>query len=126
MIGRVLPMIQIAVAGLPASDDESEGFLSSVSMNLRNTAYLQDVCDEHGMLAHIRAAFMILQRIRAPLDNPPSRPRDCLVDKRYAIRNAIRDLKLKEPSFKQVAEALKSFAAFTEQEMTAFESEYIV
>jgi hypothetical protein len=126
VIGRLLPIIQIAVSGFAANGDSSDGYLAAVSGNLRNTPYLQEVCDEHGMLAHVRAAFMILQRIRAPLDSPPSRPRDCLVLTRHKLRDAIKDLKLKEPSCKQVIETLKSYQFFTEEDLSAFEAEFLI
>jgi hypothetical protein len=100
--------------------------LAAVSGNLRNTPYLQEVCDEHGMLAHVRAAFMMIQRIRAPLDSPPSRPRDCLISTRHALRNAIKELKLKEPSCKQVIDALKSYSFFTDKDLAGFEAEFII
>ena len=126
VIGRLIPIIQIAVSGFAANGDSSDGYLAAVSGNLRNTPYLQEVCDEHGMLAHVRAAFMIIQRIRAPLDSPPSRPRDCLISTRHALRNAIKDLKLKEPSFKQVIETLKSYQFFTDEDLKGFEAEFII
>jgi hypothetical protein len=69
---------------------------------------------------------MILQRIRAPLDSPPSRPRDCLISTRHTLRNAIKDLKLKEPSCKQVIETLKSYQFFTDEHLKAFEAEFIL
>lgn len=125
VIGRLIPIIQIAVSGFAANGDSSDGYLAAVSGNLRNISYLQEVCDEHGMLAHVRAAFMMLQRIRASLDSPPSRPRDCLVSKRHALRNSIKDLKLKEPSCKQVIEAFKSYQFFTDEDLKTFEAEFI-
>jgi len=126
VIGRLIPIIQLAVSGFAANGDSSEGYLAAVSENLRNTPYLQEVCDEHGMLAHVRAAFMIIQRIRAPLDSPPSRPRDCLISTRHALRNAIKDLKLKEPSCKQVIDAIKSYQFFTDEDLKGFEAEFIL
>jgi len=125
VIGRLIPIIQIAVSGFTANGDSSDGYLAAVSGNLRNTPYLQEVCDEHGLLAHVRAAFMMIQRIRAPLDSPPSRPRDCLISTRHALRNAIKDLKLREPSCKQVIEALKSYQFFRDEDLKSFEAEFI-
>jgi hypothetical protein len=126
VIGQLIPIIQTAVSGFSANGASSDGYLAAVSENLRNTPYLQEVCDEHGMLAHVRAAFMIIQRIRAPLDSPPSRPRDCLAPTRHALRNAIKDLKLKEPSCKQVIEALKSYQFFKEEDLKGFEAEFLL
>jgi hypothetical protein len=126
VIGRLIPIIQIAVSGFAANGDSSDGYLAAVSLNLRNTPYLQEVCDEHQMLAHVRAALMIAQRIRAPLDSPPSRPRDCLRPTRDTLRTAIKGLKLKEPSRKQVIEALKSYPFFTEEDLGGFEAEFII
>jgi len=125
VIGRLIPIIQIAVSGFAANGDSSDGYLAAVSENLRNTPYLQEVCDEHGMLAHVWAAFMILQRIRAPLDSPPSRPRDCLMSTRHTLRNATKGLKLKEPSCKQVIDTLKSYQFFADEDLKSFEAEFI-
>ncbi len=125
MIGCLLELIPTALRHWDSEEEEFEGFLFACSDSIRNTPYLQEACDESGILAHLRAAFLILQRLRAPLDNPPSRPRDCLSAKRHAMRKAISDLKLKEPKPEQVIDALRSYSVFSDEDLTYFNAEFI-
>ena len=84
LIGRLCTYIEIATYGVDTEQDCCEGYLYSVLHNLGDPDYLQEVCDELNFLGHIRAAFVIVQRVRSDpgetvsWGTPPKRPYKCL------------------------------------------------
>jgi hypothetical protein len=119
LIARFCNYLEVATSGINSSEDSSDGYLRSVSDNLRNAAYLQEVCDELNFLGHIRAAFAIVQKVRytpgeqTSRGTPPKRPCECLPDHRKRLREVIRELGLREPSTANVMKALGEYKMFS-------------
>lgn len=132
LIGRICNYVEIATCGFETTEDSSEGFLYSVYDNLGDPEYLQEVCDELNFVGHIRAAFLIVQRIRylpgetATWGDPPKRPSQCLPDHRRTLREAIEELELNEPSKTDVRKALEEYKMFSGAELAEFENEIVV
>ena len=129
LIGRVCDYVEIATCGLEDAQDASEGFLYKVYDNLGDPDYLQEVCDEVNFLGHVRAAFLIVQRIRyvpgetVKWGKPPGRSSECLPDQRKRLREAIKELDLKEPSKADILKALGEYKMFTAAELAELERE---
>lgn len=132
LIGRICKYIEIAMCGFESTQDASEGYLDSVYQNLRDPDYLQEVCDELNFLGHIRAAFVIVQRIRyvrgekGTLGTPPHRPSECLPTRRRRLREAIGQLGLNEPSTADIIKALHEYKMFLPAELAEMEREIVL
>jgi len=132
LIGRLIDYLDVATSGIDSSQDYSEGYLYSVYDNLGNADYLQEVCDELNFLGHIRAAFVIVQKVRyipgeqATWGTPPKRSSECVPDHRKRLREAIKQLELKEPSKADIVKALGEYKMFSPAEMAELENEIVV
>ncbi len=132
LIGRVCDYVEIATCGLENDQDASEGYLCSVYNNLGDPDYLKEVCNELNFLGHVRAAFLIVQRIRyvpgetSKWEIPPSRPSECLPDHRKRLREAVKELGLNEPSKADIMKALGEYKMFTAAELTEIEKEIVI
>lgn len=132
LIGRICDYIEIATCGFENAQDASEGYLYSVYDNLGDPDYLQEVCDELNFLGHVRAAFVIVQRLRyvpgeeSKWGTPPSRPSECLPDQRKRLREAIKELDLNEPSKADIMKALGEYKMFSAAELAELEKEIVV
>lgn len=132
LIGRVCDYIEIATCGFENAQDSSEGYLYSVYDNLGDPEYLQEVCDELNFLGHIRAAFVIVQKLRyvpgetSKWGTPPKRPSECLPDHRKRLRDAIKELDLNEPKKADIMKALADYNMFTPAELTEIEAEIVI
>jgi hypothetical protein len=131
LVGRLTKYIAIATNGIDSADDYSEGYLSSVSHNLSDLDYLQEVCAELNFVGHIRAAFVLVQRVRyvpgetLSVGNPPRRPRECLPDRRNRLREAIKDIGLNEPTTAEIMKALSEYKMFSPAELAEMEKEIV-
>jgi hypothetical protein len=115
LIGRLCRYLEIATCGIESSEDSSEGYLNAIYDNLGgNSNYLQQVCDELNFLAHIRAAFMIVQKVRQP--DSPSASLPTLKDK---LKKTIKELGLEEPSAQAVTAALDNYKMSSLPELAA-------
>jgi len=132
LIGRLCDYLEVATSGIASSQDSSNGYLYSVYDNLGDADYLQDVCDELNFLGHIRAAFVIVQKVRfipgeaASWGRPPKRPCECLPDHRKSLQEAIRGLGLAEPSKAQIMKALGEYNMFSTTELDELQKEIVV
>jgi len=132
LIGRLCAYVDIATCGFENTQDASDGYLYSVYDILGNADYLQEVCDELNFLGHVRAAFVIVQRIRyfpgetATWGTPPKRPSECLPDHRKRLREAFRELDLKEPSKADIMKALGEYMMFSLTELAELEKEIVM
>ena len=132
LIGRLCNYIDIAMCGFERAQDATAGYLCSVSENLGDPAYVQEVCDELNFVGHIRAAMVIVQRIRyvpgeaSNLGTPTKRPSDCLPEHRARLRDAIKALGLNEPPRAETMKALADYKMFSPAELAEFEKEIVV
>jgi hypothetical protein len=132
LIGRVIDYVEIATHGFDTSQDYCEGYLNSVYDNLGDPDYLQEVCDELNFLGHVRAAFVIVQRIRyvpdekATWGTPPKRPSECLPDHRKRLREHIKELGLQEPSKASILKALGEYKMFSTVELAEMDKELVI
>ena len=132
LIGRLCDYFEIATCGFENAQDANEGYLNSVYENLGDLDYLQEVCGELNFLGHVRAAFVIVQRIRyvpgeaATWGTPPKRPSECLPDHRKRLREAIKELGLNEPSKADIMKALGEYKMFSPAELAEMEKEIVV
>lgn len=132
LIGRFCDYLEVATSGIDSAQHSSEGYLYSVYDHVRNAEYLQEVCDELNVLGHIRAAFVILQKVRyvpgeqATWGTPPKRPCECLPDHRKRLREAIKELELKEPTKAAIMKALGEYKMFSAAELAELEKEIVV
>ena len=130
LIGRFCNYLQIATCGIETSQDYSEGYLYSVYDNLGDPDYLQEVCKELNFLGQIRAALLIVQRVRyipgesATWGKPPSRPSECLPDHSKELRESIGELELNEPPSSDIMKALSDYKVFTDMELAEIEKEF--
>ncbi|MEI7688406.1 MAG: hypothetical protein WCL32_25645, partial [Planctomycetota bacterium] len=132
LIGSVCNYVEIAICGIENAQDASEGYLFSVNDNLGDSDYLQEVCNELNFLGHVRAAFVIVQKLRyvpgetANWGTPPKRPAECLPDHRKRLREAIKELDLNEPSKADIVKALGEYKMFSPVELAELENEIVV
>jgi len=132
LIGRLCNYLDIATSGIDSSQDFSKGYLYSLYENLGDAEYLQEVCDELNFLGHIRAAFVIAQKVRydpgaqATWGTPTKRPSECLPDRRKRLKGAFEELGLNEPSKGDVMKALEEYKMFSATEMAEFDEEITV
>jgi hypothetical protein len=132
LIGRFCQYLDVATAGIDTSGDYSDGYLNTLYDNLGDADYLQEICDELNFLGHIRAAFVILQRVRfipnesTPWGSPPKRPSDCLPMLKETLKKTIADVGLKEPSMVQIKKALEEYKMFTASDLIELEHEIVL
>jgi hypothetical protein len=130
LISRFCNYIQIATCGIETSQDYSEGYLYSVYDILGDPDYLQEVCKELNFLGQIKAALLIVQRVRyipgevATWGKPPSRPSECLPDQSKELRQSICELELNEPPSTDVMKALSDYKMFSDMEISEIEKEF--
>jgi hypothetical protein len=123
LIGFVGRFLDLAMNG-DEEADIPDGYLATVYDNLdRDSAYLQKLCDELNFLGDIRAAFVLLQKVRFLPDEkskwspPAKRPHECLPQRREELRKAIMILGLQEPTHAQVVQALEDYRMLNEKEL---------
>jgi len=132
LIKRFCDYLELATSGIDSSQDSSDGYLNSVYDNLGNAEYLQEVCDELNFLGHIRAAFLIVQKVRyvpgerSTWGTPPKRPSECLPSYRKRLREAIKALDLDEPSNADIMKAIGEYKMFSATELVELEKELVV
>jgi hypothetical protein len=132
LVGRVINYVMIATHGWETDQDYCEGYLNSVYDNLGDADYLQEVCDELNFLGHVRAAFVIVQRLRyVPNEKEtwgpaPKRPSECLPDCRKQLRELIKELGLEEPSKANIMKALGEYKMFSQAELADMEKEIAI
>lgn len=132
LVGRVIDYVEIATHGFDTERDYCEGYLNSVYDNLGDPNYLQEVCDDLNFLGHVRAAFVIAQRMRyvpdekATWGTSPKRPSECLPDHRKRLREAIKELGLEESPKPNIMKALSEYKMFSPKELAEMEKEIVV
>jgi len=129
LIGRICGYFEIATIGTDESKRRRNGYLYNLFENLdHNSRYLQEVINELNFLGHLRAALVIVQKVRfvpgeKTPQGTPQRPSDCLPQKKEQIKNTIKELGLEEPSQQEVIKALKEYNMFTAAELADLERE---
>ncbi|MEQ1784835.1 MAG: hypothetical protein ABMA14_26100, partial [Hyphomonadaceae bacterium] len=120
LVGRFCSLIEVATRG---RTDAFDGYLRSVSANLGgDVGLLQSTCDETNYLGEVRAALLIAQSIRFQPNEPvlsgpkPTRPRDVLPSTEEAIREAISECGLNNPSPDNVRVALEGYRMLSDAE----------
>lgn len=132
VVGRVINYVKIATHGWETEQDYCEGYLNSVYDNLGDAEYLQEVSDDLNFLGHVRAAFVIVQRLRfVPNEKSewgpaPKRPSECLPDHRKQLRQLFQELGLKEPSKADIMKALGEYKMFSPKELAEMEKEIAI
>ena len=132
VVGSVINYVMIATHGWDTDQDYCEGYLNSVYDNLGDADYLQEVCDELNFLGHVRAAFVMVQRLRyVPNEKEtwgpaPKRPSECLPDCRKRLREFIKELGLEEPSRANIMKALGEYKMFSQVELAEMEREIAI
>lgn len=130
LIGRICQYLEVATSD--AEENEyRDGYLYRLFENLdHDSRYLQEVINELNFLGHLRAALVIVQKVRfvpgekAPWGTP-QRPSDCLPHKKEEIKDTVKELGLEEPSRQEVIKALKEYNMFTTAELADLEREII-
>lgn len=131
LIGRLNAYVEIATYGIESAEDGCEGYLSTIGKNLGHSVVLQEVCDELNFVGHVRAAFVLAQRIRyvpgetLRVGNPPKRPCECLPDRRKRLQAAIKRFKLAEPAKADIMKALGEYKMFLPTELAQMEKEIV-
>ena len=130
LIGRICGYLEIATIGTEESEYE-DGYLYNLFENLaHNSHYLQEVINELNFLGHLRAALVIVQKVRfvpgekAPWGTP-QRPSECLPQKKEQIKDTIKELGLEEPSRQEIIKALQEYNMFTTAKLADLEKEII-
>lgn len=131
LIGRVCCYLEIATVGTDESK-YGDGYLYNLFKSLaQNSRYLQEVINELNFLGHLRAALVIVQKVRfvsgekAPWGTP-QRPSECLPQKKEQIKDTIKELGLEEPSRQEIMKALQEYNMFTTAELAELEKEIIL
>ena len=105
--------------GLPAVIE----YLHSIADNLGgDVALLRSTCGETNYLAEVRAALLIVQRVRYELDDSKTlvRPREVLPTTAKAVDEAISECELEEPGSKNVRLALEGYRMFSEADILLY------
>jgi HKD family nuclease len=128
LIGRLCRYLEVSTRGVDLPQDSSEGYLCSLYDNLRNSRYLQEASAKLNLLGHLRAILLIVQRVRyVPGERAawgtPRRFSDCLPDQAKGLRDTIKQVRLAEPSKKDVMKALEEYNVFLPTEVEEFERE---
>lgn len=123
IIGYLVDQVQIAVHGVETEKNIGDGFLFSIYDNIGDPDTIQEACDEEQFLAHVCAAFMILQRIRfvpnetSQYGRAATRPRECFDRQLKRLCAAIDELGLALPTSDEVCGVLRDFRMFSEDEL---------
>lgn len=132
LIERICRYLEIATIGTDEKEDRN-GYLYKLFENLdHDTRYLQEVINELNFLGHLRAALVIVQKVRffpgekALWGPSPQRPSDCLPQKKEQIKDTIKELGLEEPSRQEIMKALQEYNMFTAAELTEREKEIVL
>lgn len=131
LVGRVSRYVRTATGGTDTADTYSEGYLATVADNLRDTGYLQEVCDKLNFLGQVRAALLIAQKVRYTpgevgrdwTPTPPKGPADCLPDHRKQVAAVVAEVGLTMPTRPQIMTALRDYNVFSTEELAALEKE---
>lgn len=120
LIGRLCDFIELASCGT----EEEYGYLYAVSRNLGGDyELLQEVCDETGFPAELRAALLIVQKVRFVPDepvrygSPPKRPKDVLQPWSKKIGESLEEVGVEEPPNPDVRKALEKYRMFSKGEV---------
>lgn len=116
-----LLLIPLATAGRDSEDEPLDGYLYSIADNLGgDVALLRETCGETNYLAEVRAALLIVQRVRFELDDnkTPIRPREVLPTTAKAVDEAVSECELKEPGPNDVRRALDGYRMLSEADIT--------
>jgi hypothetical protein len=131
-IDRLCNYLEVATSGIESDNDYTEGYVCTVYENLGgDTDYLQEVCNDLNFLGHLRAALLIVQKVRfVPGEQttrgaPPKRPSECLSYIRDKLKNTITQLGLNEPSVQEVMKAVEEYKMFSAAELSEFEREVV-
>ena len=131
LIGRICDYLEIATSGSDPKEDR-DGYLCSLFENLGgDSRYLKEVINELNFLGHLRAALVIVQKVRfVPGEKAPwgalQRPSDSLPQLKEQIKDTITELVLEEPSRQEVMKALEEYNMFTAAELAEFGKEIIL
>ena len=132
LIGRLCDYLKVATSGIESDNDYSEGYLCTLQDNLSGDKdYLQEIYDELNFLGHLRAALVIVQKVRfvpgekATWGTTPKRPSECLPTIRDKLKNTIKELGLNEPSEEEVMKALEEYKMFSPAELAELEKEIV-
>jgi hypothetical protein len=132
LIGHFCNYLYVATSGIESDDDHSEGYLYTLYENLgRDTNYLQEVCNDLNFLGHLRAALLIVQKVRfVPGEQTtwgpsPKCPSDCLPSIRDKVNGTINELGLDEPSKQEVMKAMAEYKMFSPEGLAEFEKEIV-
>jgi hypothetical protein len=120
LISKFCSLIPLATAGGDTEDEPLDGYLYSIADNLSgDVALLRETCGETNYLAEVRAALLIVQRIRFELDDSktPIRAREVLPTTAKAVDEAISECELAEPGSKDIRLALEGYRMFSEADI---------
>ena len=130
LVEQVIDCIELATADPAREGASSKGYLFAVADNLRDRELLRTALDSVNFTGHIWAALMIAQKVRfMPNESdrfgaPPKRARECLPLRVAPLRAAFAKLRLGEPSWRDVEEALQQYRMFSEEDLTKFRNEW--
>ena len=129
-IERLCNYLAVATSGIESDDDYTKGYLRTVYENLGgDTGYLQEVCDDLNFLGHLRAALLIVQKVRfvpgeqVKWGSSPKFPSNCLPSIKDKLNGTINKLGLKEPSKVEVMKAMDEHKMFSASELAEFGKE---
>jgi len=125
LIHRGCQLIEVSMIGCEREEEEKQdGYLISVYKHLEGDwRLLQEACNESNYLAEIRATLLLLQSVRFdPHERPKfgpraTRPREVLPKWAKAIKSAITQCRLKEPTADQIQKALGTFEVLSDSEI---------
>ncbi len=124
IVPRIRQYLELATSGCDTGDEIEDGYLCSVYENLEeDSEYLQEVCDELNFLGHLRAALLIVQRVRfvpgekSQFYGAVLRPGDCLPSLAEKLRGTIKEVNLREPTEQEIFQALDEYKMFSAEEL---------
>lgn len=124
VVSRLCDWCELATSGKDDERDPFNGYLYSLWNNLGgDETLLQQVCDEHGLCAELRAMVLIAQKLRyvpgevPKYDKPPQSQKDVLQRQAEIVRSGLAECGLQEPGRQDVREALERYQMFSGEEV---------
>ena len=123
LISMFITMLQVATRGKDSEKESFDGYLYSLRDSLEaNVDLLQEVCTETNYCGEIRAALLIVQKVRFDPGEVLSgrevkRPKQTLITQAKMVTDAISECNLQQPSSDDVRNALERYRIFSEEEM---------
>ncbi|MEO8275815.1 MAG: hypothetical protein ABI639_06315 [Thermoanaerobaculia bacterium] len=130
LIGRICDYLRIATGGIEHDTDFCEGYLASVSANVRSASIVGEAMGEVNFVGHLFAALIVAQVTRFKVQEaqvvlsqtaPKVHPSQLLPTIVDAVRGCLRDLRIAEPEVSDVAVALGEYGVLTPQELQLYD-----